>query len=398
MNQSSSTLDLFALAKAPDPFSYYKKWRKSQGNIIYCDALNGYMVLGFEQVQQLSRDDAISADVMDTLIESTFPVARRGEVQPLIAFLKHWLFYADPPFHSQLRARLMPLFETAHVSATLAVIEKEIEKRLNKMERSQMEWMASVANPLRHHFLAAWFDLPMDVIASCCKDIACIERFMMSMLRTPDVFGPALEALTRFEKRFNRLDQNHQLSATLRKVFADCEAVLPKQNWWMLFAFLCGAGSDTVYGMLGNTVMALTQHHRAIDLAHSEHDVIDEVFRLYPTVHMVVRRAKANVTIDHITIEKNQNVYLCLAAANRDEAFFQDAEQFIPGRTKQTIGNLTFGYGAHLCLGKVMATQLAELFFKKWREQISELSCVDVTMSSCNGLILRFPSALVLSR
>lgn len=44
---------------------------------------------------------------------------------------------------------------------------------------------------------------------------------------------------------------------------------------------------------------------------------------------------------------------LCLAAANRDPHVYPDPDQFRPGRTGPPP--LTFGHGAHYCLGAALA-------------------------------------------
>jgi cytochrome P450 len=54
---------------------------------------------------------------------------------------------------------------------------------------------------------------------------------------------------------------------------------------------------------------------------------------------------------------------LCYASANRDEAVFENGDQFNIDRPK--IDHLAFGFGPHVCLGQHLARREILAFFER---------------------------------
>jgi cytochrome P450 len=67
----------------------------------------------------------------------------------------------------------------------------------------------------------------------------------------------------------------------------------------------------------------------------------------------VPRYAREHIEVDGVTIEAGDMVLLRLQAANGDERVFAEPAQFDVGRTENP--HLTFGHGAHFCLGAALA-------------------------------------------
>ncbi|MBN8841250.1 MAG: cytochrome P450, partial [Sphingomonadales bacterium] len=59
---------------------------------------------------------------------------------------------------------------------------------------------------------------------------------------------------------------------------------------------------------------------------------------------------------------QGEKVIMYYGAANRDEAMFADADRFDIGRAN-TEKNIAFGYGPHICIGRMTAQlQLEEAY------------------------------------
>jgi cytochrome P450 len=86
-----------------------------------------------------------------------------------------------------------------------------------------------------------------------------------------------------------------------------------------------------------------------------------ETLRLYPTTPALIRRAAVDVALSGgRRVAAGDSLYLDLAAANRDKSVFgADADMFIPGRVppeRSRPYGLSFGGGAHMCIGRALAT------------------------------------------
>lgn len=65
------------------------------------------------------------------------------------------------------------------------------------------------------------------------------------------------------------------------------------------------------------------------------------------------RTTTADQTVAGVDIGCGETVLACVAAANRDPAVYPDPDQFHPMRSGSAP--LTFGHGAHYCLGAPLA-------------------------------------------
>jgi cytochrome P450 len=85
---------------------------------------------------------------------------------------------------------------------------------------------------------------------------------------------------------------------------------------------------------------------------------------MYPPEHMMPRRAAADVRVGEVDIPAGDELRLCLSAANRDPATFDEPHVFKPERAPNR--HQSFGSGPHVCIGaamtrKVMPAVLAAL-------------------------------------
>lgn len=80
---------------------------------------------------------------------------------------------------------------------------------------------------------------------------------------------------------------------------------------------------------------------------------IEELLRYYPANQALVRVATKDTSLGGVDIPKGCPVALNFLSANRDEAVFDRAMEFVPERSPNR--HLAFGIGPHMCLGLAMA-------------------------------------------
>ena len=77
--------------------------------------------------------------------------------------------------------------------------------------------------------------------------------------------------------------------------------------------------------------------------------VFDEYVRWIAPISMSPRRIAQEVTIHGVTLAPEARAFLMFGSANRDEAHFEVADEFRPGR--DTSKAIAFGAGPHFCAG-----------------------------------------------
>lgn len=125
------------------------------------------------------------------------------------------------------------------------------------------------------------------------------------------------------------------------------------------FAFtMVAGGNDTTTGLLGVTLQLLTDHpeqrRQLLDDPGLVPDAVEEFLRLSSPVQGLARTTTREVELGGHRIPAGARVLLLYAAANRDpREFGDDADELDVTRAPRRI--LTFGHGAHHCLGAAAA-------------------------------------------
>ena len=118
------------------------------------------------------------------------------------------------------------------------------------------------------------------------------------------------------------------------------------------------AGHDTTTSLIGNGVVALMRHPDQLAVAKADPDdlggLVEEIMRYdAPVPHSTFRYASEDLEIAGVTIPAGGQVIISLAAANRDEHHFAEADRFDIKRGNNR--HLAFGHGIHFCLGAPLA-------------------------------------------
>jgi cytochrome P450 len=122
-------------------------------------------------------------------------------------------------------------------------------------------------------------------------------------------------------------------------------------------ALLLLAGHETTMNLIGNGTNALFAHpaHLANLQAHPEQAAayVEEFLRYDSPVQMTTRIPSGAGLVAGIEVDHATEITVLLGAANRDPARFPYPDRFDPGRADNVP--LSFGAGAHFCLGAALA-------------------------------------------
>ena len=140
-------------------------------------------------------------------------------------------------------------------------------------------------------------------------------------------------------------------------VTSDGEADLNDFEIFLFIFLLLLAGNETTTNLLGNTVDALLEHPEELAIVQEDLNLvpalIEEALRWDSPVQMLQRTTTEEVEWHGVRIPKHAQVAAMLGAANRDERRFENADRFDVKREPKS--HLSFGLGAHFCLGSSLA-------------------------------------------
>jgi cytochrome P450 len=144
-----------------------------------------------------------------------------------------------------------------------------------------------------------------------------------------------------------------------------------------VFALL-GAGSETTINFLDNSITSLLTHPEQLELVKSGQvsweEVMEEVLRLQaPLASLPLRFAVEDIELDGVTIPKGDPILINYAAVGRDPALHgASAAEF--DITRADKEHLSFGYGAHFCLGAGIARMLGKASLTALFERFPDLT------------------------
>jgi len=167
-----------------------------------------------------------------------------------------------------------------------------------------------------------------------------------------------------------------------------------------IFAFIrlmLPAGVETTYRSSGNLLVALLTEPALLDQVVADRSLlpnaIEEGLRWEPPITSLVRHACCDTTLGGVEIDKGMNVNVSVASANRDPARYDAPDRFVLGRTN--INHLTFGYGAHLCLGMHLARMETRVALNALFDRLPNLRLdPDADAPKITGVAFRSPAAL----
>ncbi|MET7684572.1 cytochrome P450 [Streptomyces sp. NPDC005423] len=126
------------------------------------------------------------------------------------------------------------------------------------------------------------------------------------------------------------------------------------------------AGFETTANLIGNGMGVLLDHRGLASRLAADSGLADayveELLRLESPLQLTSRWATEEVDIEGADrIEANSHVMVFLGAGNRDPGRFPDPDRFDPFR--RSVQPLSFGAGAHYCLGAALARLEARVAF-----------------------------------
>jgi len=312
-----------------------------------------YWVLSrFDDVFAAARDtDRFSSAQGLTFSYDDMAFAGLEEARPIVMM--------DPPAHTEFRRLVSRAFTPRSVAALEPTVRSFVAERIDGLRREGGgDVAAAVFKPLPSMVVAHYLGVPpsdrdqfdrwteMIVAASAAGDATGAPNAVM------ELFGYFSDLV---EYRRASGDVGDDTISTLVSAGAGTVATLGILG----FAFtMVTGGNDTTTGLLGGAAELLTDRPDQRELLLADPDAIpaavEELLRLTSPVQGLARTTTTDVSLEGRTIPAGRRVMLLFASANRDEGRFgPDAAELDVTRDAKPI--LSFGYGAHHCLGAAVA-------------------------------------------
>lgn len=351
-----------------------------------------WLVTRHADVMAISRDPArfASGERPTVLTDRAGEALARAATPGGDGHLIRSLVQMDAPDHMKYRLLTQSWFMPKNL--------KEVEARVRDIARETVEHMLSFDGTC---------DFARDVVAEyplrVIMNILGVPREdepRMLML-TQQLFGPtdpelnrSREAITSaeqaiamlnyviadFEAYFGALtaDRRANPQGDIATVLANAEidgARIPDRELSGYYMIIATAGHDTTSASTAGAVMELAKSPALFDRVRAaEADkagLIEEAIRWSVPVQHFMRSAREDVEIGGQTIRKGDWLMLNYVSANRDEEVFSNPFAFNPHRNPNP--QISFGHGAHVCLGQHLARMEMRILMEELLPHIASI-------------------------
>ncbi|NED50124.1 cytochrome P450 [Micromonospora sp. WMMD1219] len=289
------------------------------------------------------------------------------EQEILRTFLTSMMF-VNPPDHTRMRAVFARTFTPRRLGALEPVIERIVAERLDHMaevgaDGHEVDFVADFAYPVPALVMAEFIGLPAADLSWYRQRVDWIDEYMDVSGKTPERLARANQAAEELRVYYRdliahrRRTPGHDLISGLVEVLDAGGVDLTEEELISNLIVLFNASFVTTVYMFSNGLPLLLDHPDVTAALPGDDELargcVEEVLRMESPVHFLARSAPAGVDLGGVPVDRDDNVLLLIAAANRDPARFPDPDRFDPRRDGPP--SLAFGVGLHFCLGSAVS-------------------------------------------
>ncbi|MEW2621006.1 cytochrome P450 [Streptomyces sp. NPDC048106] len=285
------------------------------------------------------------------------------------------MLFHNEPTHERLRRFSSGPFSPGVVAGMEPLLEQLAEAAVDKLEK-----LGAAGEPVDFmDNFACW--LPLSVMGALLgipvEDHARIQPLLRPVTEGLDPFGDtsrlaaanhAVEELAAYFADLvaaRRAEPKDDLVTKLTQDF-DNGADVSEDELIATFMVLLVAGTAAPFDMLGNTMALAIRNPELAEQVRQDPsfaaDFVEEGIRLDPAVQVLNRVAAEDIEFCGVPIAKGTPILLLIAGGNRDPRRYTEPERFDPRRSN--IQPLTFGLGAHYCLGSPLGRLEAAVALK----------------------------------
>jgi len=345
-----------------DPFPLYRRMQ-DEDPAHWSPRLKGWVLTRYEDVKRVCLDTGVwSSDRLRPFFAS-LPGAEAARMAELMRILTLWMVFRDPPEHTRLRRLASRVFNVRSIHALRPNVEALTAWLLDRIgAREAFDFIGDFAGPLPALVI-------MDMLGVPRAELERVKRLSDEMAL---FIGSAREAAGKYDRAEAA---THEMAAFFRALIAARRAE-PRADLLSALAhldddgdrlsddelvatcvLLLFAGHETTTHHLANGLAALLRFPAELERLRADPGLaaaaVEELLRYDGPIGAQVRIVQQAQTLHGKALKPGERVFLLMNAANRDPRAYADPERL--DLSRNGVPHLTFGFGAHICLGFPLA-------------------------------------------
>jgi cytochrome P450 PksS len=402
--RSHDPVNLASAEFKANPYPFYARLRAEAPvyRVILPTGETGWLVTRYDDVATVLKDERFLKNAETAMTPEQ--AARQPWFRTLFKSLKRNLLEVDPPDHTRLRALVTKAFSPRLVEQMRERIQRLTDQLLDGIHGlDRIDLIHDYALPIPTTIIAEMLGVPVEDrhrFHRWSKALFAASTSTWSLLKAI----PSVWLFQRYLRGFirkRRAQPRDDLTSALVQAEEAGDALSEHELVAMIFLLLV-AGHETTVNLVGNGMLALLEHPDQLERLRNDPGLIkpaiEELLRYASPVEMATERyACEDVSLAGVTIPRGEIVFAVIASANRDERQFPDPDTL--DITREPNKHLSFGLGAHFCLGATLARLEGQIAISRLLRRVPDLR-LGVRPDQLRwrtGLILRGLEALPLA-
>jgi cytochrome P450 PksS len=343
-----------------NPFPFYARLRAETPvhPVPLPDGRTAWLITRYDDVAAALRDERFAKDPLNALTPEQ--LARQPWMPGFFKPLTRNMLDLDAPDHTRLRGLVSKAFTPRLVEQMRPRVQALTDHLLDRAGgRGRIDLIRDYAQPLPTTIIAEMLGVP-------AADRRRFQRWSNTLIMAGSskwgVFLaiPAVWMFLRYTRgliKARRSQPRDDLVSALAQA-EEAGRQLGEDELVAMVVLLLVAGHETTVNLIGNGTLALLEHPDQLERLRDDPSLIrpavEELLRFGSPVETGTERyAREDVTVAGVTIPRGGLVFPVIASANRDERQFPDPNKL--DVTREPNKHLSFGLGAHYCLGAALA-------------------------------------------
>ena len=360
-----------------DPFPLYRRMR-DHDPAHWSPRLKAWVLTRYGDVKAVCLDQGMSSDRLRPFFAS-LPGAEAQRIAEIIRYLSLWMVFRDPPDHTRLRRLVSKVFNVRSMHAMRERVAELTGWLLDRIGgRREFDFIAEFAGPLPALVIMDMLGVPREELVRVKRMSDDMALFIGSSRVSPEKYGVA-EAATREMVEFFRALIAARRAAPADDLLSALVAVqdegdrLSEDELLATCILLLFAGHETTTNHIANALLALIRFPEQMRLLRERPELaasaVEELLRYDGPSGAQVRIVARERELHGKTLRPGERVFLMLNAANRDPRAYPDPDRL--NLQRDGVPHLTFGFGAHICLGFPLARLEGQIslpaVLRRWR-------------------------------
>ncbi|WP_265502551.1 cytochrome P450/oxidoreductase [Paracoccus beibuensis] len=380
------------------------RWSRDQMPVFYSPALGYWVVSRYDDIKAVFRDNILFSP--RNVLEKISPAT--AEAQEILKgydyAMARTLVNEDEPAHMERRRALLEHFLPQNLERQQDMVRKLTREKIDGfIADGRVDLVDGMLYEVPLLVALHFLGVPED-------EIATLKTF--SVAHSVNTWGRPSEEkqkqvahdVGRFwqyageviRKMRGQPDGNGWMHHTIRMNAEMPDVVTDSYVHSMMMAIIVAAHETTSLASANMFKTLLTHRDAWEDICANPSlipNAVEECLRHAGSIVAWRRQTTGPATVGGVSIPEGARLLIVQASGNQDSRHFEDGDAFDIYR-ENAVDHLTFGYGAHQCMGKNIGRMEMRIFLEEMTRRLPHLRLADQTFSYMPSTSFRGPDEL----